>query len=142
MDIGETEIPAGVPECERLMVETEEVKERGMEVMDMHRVLGSGESKFIGAAIDGSAFDPATGKPHGEAVIVVVATVLLTGVGAWCGQLDGGCPAKFTAPNHQCILEHAALLEIGQQGADRLVALFGQATVTFFNVVVVIPRLT
>src|SRR5205814_2230817 len=56
------------------------------------------------------------------------------------GILDG-LESKFTAPNDQRILQHPALLEVGEQGADRLIALLGQFAMVLFEVIVIVPRL-
>ena len=55
--------------------------------------------------------------------MVVVAAVDLAGVRARLGHFDDRRAAELAAPNDQCLFEQAALLQIGQQRADRLVAL-------------------
>jgi hypothetical protein len=61
--------------------------------------------------------DAAAGHPHADAAAVVVAPVVVLGQRA----LRVNRPAKFAAANHKRVLEHAALLEILQQGSHRLV---------------------
>ena len=70
--------------------------------------------------------------------MVVVAAELRLAVAA---QLDRRRAAEFAAPDHQRVVEHAPLLQIGQQGGDRLVDLAGELAVIRFDVVVVVPRL-
>src|SRR6185295_5075962 len=48
---------------------------------------------------------------------------------------------EFTAPDDQCVLQHAALLQILQQSANRLIALAGKLAVVDLDVVVAVPRL-
>ena len=97
-----------------------------MQVVDVDAVLDGLEAELVGRAVDVAAAHAAAGQPHGEAVVVVVAAVDLARVGAWLGQLDRRRAAELAAPDHERFVEQAALLQVGQQGADRLVALAGQ----------------
>ncbi len=51
----------------------------------------------------------------------------------------GGSAAKFAAPNDQGVFKHAALLEIGHQGAERLVDFAGALGQAGFNILVMVP---
>src|SRR5688572_1500315 len=58
------------------------------------------------------------------------------------GQFDGRRAAEFTAPDYERIVQHAALLEICQQGSDRLIELPAQPPVVLLDLVMVVPGLT
>ena len=73
--------------------------------------------------------------------MVVVAAVDLAGVAAGRGQFDSRRAAELAAPDHQRLVQQPALLQIGQQGGDRLVALPGQPAMVDFEVVVAVPGL-
>ena len=55
MDVGQAEVAARVMEREAFMVEAEKPQERGVEVMDMDDLLGGGEPKLVGGAMDHAA---------------------------------------------------------------------------------------
>ena len=53
--------------------------------------------------------------------MIMVAAVDFAGVGAGLGQFDRWSPPEFAAPNDERVLEHAALLQVLQQGANGLI---------------------
>lgn len=141
VDVGEAEIATGVTEGQFFVIETEEGKDGGVEIVNVDFVFSGLETEFIGGTVDITSFDPAAGQPGGEAVMIVIAAVDFSGIGSGGGQFDGGGASEFTAPDDEGVVEHAALFEIFEQGADGLVALFGEFAVVHFDVVVIIPRL-
>src|SRR5205823_8212100 len=80
--------------------------------------------------------------PRGKSVVIVVPPVDLALVGAGRRQLHRWSSAKFTTPDDQRFVEQAALLQVLEQGADGLVALFGEAAMVDLDVVMAIPGLT
>ena len=58
-DVGEAEVAAGVAVGEFFVVEAEEVKDGGVEVVDVDFVLDGGEPEFVGGAVSATAFDAA-----------------------------------------------------------------------------------
>ena len=139
--IREPEIAAGVAVGELLVIETEQREDRRMQVVDVDFVLGRGKTKFIRRAINLPAFHTAAGKPHREAVMIVIAAINFAGVAAGRWQLNGWRAAKFTTPNHQCRFKQAALFQIFQQRSDGLVRCLGKVAMIDFDVVVIVPRL-
>ena len=73
VDIRKAEIAAGVVVGETLVVEPELMKQRGVEIVDVHRFLDGTEAEFVGGAVDVAALHSAAGEPGGEAEMVVVA---------------------------------------------------------------------
>ena len=112
-----------------------------MQVVDMNGFVGGCEAEFVGGAVDVAAFDASACEPHGEAVVIMVAAIIVTGVGAGRGEFDRGRTAKFAAPDDQRVIEHAALFQVDQQCGYRLVALPGESSVIHSNVVVAVPWL-
>src|SRR5262249_24533403 len=98
VDVGQAEVAAGVAVGELLVVEAEEVEDRGVEVVDVDLVRDRGEAELVGGAVDVAAAGAAAGQPHRESVMVVVAA----GEGR---QLGDGCPAELAAPDHQHLVE-------------------------------------
>ena len=55
--------------------------------------------------------------------------------------LAGGCSAKLTPADDQCVFKHAAGLEVGHQGCDRPVDLTGKVAMGIGDVGMVVPWL-
>src|SRR4051794_9471307 len=89
VDVGQAEVAAGVAVGEGLVVEAEQVEDRGVEVVDVDGVGHGLVAEVVGGAVDVAPLDASPGEPHGETVVIVVAPVHLAGVGARGGQLDG-----------------------------------------------------
>ncbi len=94
------------------MVQSHQVKHGGVQVVNVNAILNGGESKLVRRAVGQSAFDPATGEPGSEAVVIVVAAV---------GSLRGGRAAELAAADDQRLVEQAALLEVLEERCDRLI---------------------
>src|SRR5437868_866960 len=142
IDIGQPEVAPGVAIRQLLMVEAEKAQDGGVQVVDVDLVLHRLEAELVGAAIDLTALDAAAGQPRREAVMIVVAAIDLAGVGARRGQFHRGGPAKLAATDDQRLVQHPALFQVLQQGADGLVALLRQLTVAEFEVIVIVPGLS
>ena len=112
-----------------LMFDAQEMEHGGVEVVYVDDVLDGVVAEFIGVAIAGAAFDPAAGHPHGEAFDMVIAT----------GALRHGRAAKFTAPDNESVFEHAALLEVADEGSGALVDESRRGVDAVFDSTVVLP---
>ena len=124
------------------MVEAQEVQDRGVQVVNVDLVFDGLEAELVGRAVDVAALDAAAGQPHREAVVVMVAAVHLALIRARSRQLDGRRAAELAAPDDQRVVEHPALFQILQEGADGLVALPAQLAMTGLEVVVIVPGLS
>ena len=65
-------------------------------------------AEVVGLPVGNAPLRPAAGQPHAEITWMVVAAVGVFGEGAL--RIDGA--AKLPSPHHQCLIEHAPLLEI------------------------------
>ena len=54
MDVGEAEVAALEAEGQLLVVEAEQVQDRGVEVVDVDAVFDGAEAEFVGLAEDGA----------------------------------------------------------------------------------------
>src|SRR6185295_15260267 len=136
MYVGKPEIAASVTVRKLLMIEAEEVQQSRMQIMHVHFVLGSGKAEFVRRAIDDATLQPSARQPSREAVRIVIAAVHHSGVRAEIGQFHSRCAAELSAPKHDRIIEHPTLLQILEQGGNRLIALPGEAAMIRANVVV------
>ena len=91
----------------------QQVQHRGVQVVDVDDVLDGVVAELVGGAVGDAALDAAAGQPHREALDVVVAAVAL-------GHRRA---AELAAPDHERVVEHAALLQVLDQGGRGLVDL-------------------
>ena len=75
MDVGESEIAAGVSVGELQVVEPEQVQDGGVQVVDVDLVLSGVVAELIGRPISDSRLGSSAGQPHGESIGVVVTAV-------------------------------------------------------------------
>jgi len=138
VDVGESEIAAGVVVGQPLVVEAEGVEDGCLDVMHMERILDNMEAKVVGGAIRDARFDSAAGHPHREGLRMMVASRTPPQGRV---RLHHRRAAEFAAPDHQRLVEHAALFQIGDQRSARLI---GGGTVFFavaLHVAVSVPTL-
>ena len=80
MDVGETEVAAGVAESELLVIETEQSQNSRVQIVDVHRLFLGGETELVRRPVNRAALHAAARQPDGEPVVVMVAAVLLAGI--------------------------------------------------------------
>ena len=97
-----------MPERELGVVQAEQVQYRRLHVMDLDRIFGDEKPELVNLSNGLAGLDAASGEPHGEVLDVVVAA------GQFLDLAHGG-PAELAAPDHQRVVQQAALLEIGDQ---------------------------
>src|SRR5262245_62654471 len=73
-DVGEPEVATVVPVRELLVVEPQEVQDRGVQVVDAHPAFDGPEADVVGRPVMHAAPDAPAGHPDGERVRVVVPT--------------------------------------------------------------------
>ena len=89
------------------MVNPHEMQQSGVQIVDMHLILGRFEPNFIGGTIVHSSFDAGTGEPRTKTVRVVISPRLGTGL---CNRQ----PTKLSTPDNQRFIQQASLLQICQ----------------------------
>jgi len=75
MHVGQAEVAAASAECQPLVIETQEVQDRGVQVVHRADVLDRIDSQFVGRADQGAAFRAAASQPDREALGMMVAAV-------------------------------------------------------------------
>ena len=77
------------------MINSQELENGGLEIVNMDWVLGHMEAKFIGLPQGDARFDPSTGHPHSKGLWVMIATTTTV----QCGTgLDHGGTSEFSSP--------------------------------------------
>ena len=97
MDVCQSIVAALEPVRMTQMVEAQQMKQGGVQIMDMDRIGDDVKSELVGLSVDVSGLDPAPGQPDAEASVVMVATVVAT--------LHHRSPTEFAAPDHERIFE-------------------------------------
>src|SRR5262245_6096928 len=101
------------------MIESEQVQQRRMKVMDVHLVLSRRETELIRGAVHDPFLESSAGQPHREAIRVVITAVHHAGVCAQVRKFDRWRAAEFSTKDHQRLVEKAALLQILEQRSNR-----------------------
>src|SRR5579862_806209 len=117
------------------VIDAQAIKYGGLDVVNVNRVFDNVIAVVVRLADGDSALDPPARHPHGEAARMVVAAIV--GAAEFALAINGA--AEFTAPNHQSVIQHAALLQVLYQARTRLVhalALKGNVT---GKVIVLVP---
>ena len=130
MDVRKSKITTRMVVGESLMVESHEMKNRGMPVMDVDTTIHCLGPVFIGRTVLDSSLDAAAGHPHRESLCVVIPSIVVLGIGR---------AAEFSAAENESVLEHSTLLEISQETRDRPVDLGATADHRLSKVAMMIP---
>ena len=76
VDVGETEVSSAETVAERLVIESHEVEDGGVEIVDGLPVLHHPVAVLVGGAVDESLLEATAGQPEAEAEGIVVPAVL------------------------------------------------------------------
>ena len=117
MNVGEAEIPALVSVGELLMVNPKQVKEGGLQVVNVKPVCCDVVAVFIAFTVGETGLGSTSGHPHGKATGVMIPpeTVLVEFALAVVRS------PELSAPDHEGVLEQAPLLKVGDEGGGCLV---------------------
>ena len=111
LDPDELLLEALVAEREGVVVQAEEVQDRGVQVPLVDGVLRDVVAEVVGLAVDRSRLDSPAGQPHRVAARMVVAPVVVRLELAL--RVDGA--PELSAPDDERVLEQPALGEVGDQ---------------------------
>ena len=112
MDVSPSKVAACVAIGQALVIEAGRVQNRRVQVVKVDLVFDGVVSVIVGATKAHSRPDPSTSEPHGEAMRVVVTAVRV---------LSNRSSPKLASPDHQCLVEQAALLQILNLSSDRFI---------------------
>jgi hypothetical protein len=88
-----------------MRIEPKQVQHRRVNVGHIVPVRDRVETQLIGRSLNNPSLDAAAGHPDREAVVMMIAAV---------GALGTGRPAELGRPDHDRVVEQAALLQVGQ----------------------------
>ena len=138
MHVGQAEVAAGVAVGELLVVEAQQVQDRGVQVVDVDVVLDGLEAELVGGAVDVPPLTPPPASHIGEAVVVVVA--------ADCDLPSPPSSTVGVRPNSppQITSVSSSMPRCFRSVSSAAIGwshLAGELAVVRFDVVVVVPRL-
>src|SRR5262249_47360737 len=136
MYVGESKIAAAISIRQLLVIQTEQVENGRVQVMDVDAVVDGVHAELVGRAVHQTALDAAAGQERGEAGMMVIAAGL-----AILGGLSVRRAAEFAAPDDQGLIEQAAPLEVAEECRRRAVAVGAELAMAVIVVRVRIPGL-
>lgn len=117
LDPGEAHIQSLVLERKSLMVDSQQVENRCVEISNVDGFLDDVVAEVVGRSMHGAATDAAACHPDAEASWVVIPTV----VGLRQPALAVDRSPELSTPDDERIVEHAAHFQILHEGPARLV---------------------
>lgn len=130
--VSQSKIPPSIAVGQLFVIEPEQVKDGGMEIIDVYLVHRRLVPDLIRLAIRKAALDPATGEPCGKTMRVVIATGLTP-------LLSNRQATEFPSPYHKGLVKQTPLIKVGQQTGNRLIGLGRKPRMVSFNVGMPVP---
>src|ERR1041385_5143355 len=131
VDVRQAEVAARVAVGQPLVVEPQDVEERRMQVVHVHRVLHRTEPEVVGLSVGQSALHASARQPDGEGLRVVAAAVAV---------LRHRRAAELPAPEDERVGEEAPPGEVLEQAGARPIDLRRLLDVAGPHLLVVVPR--
>ena len=117
MNVGQSVVSALKLVDELLVVDSEQVHDGGIQVVNVHGVLRNVVAVVIRCPKREAFLDSGSGQKYGEATGMVIPAVI--GSGKFALRINRS--SKLTTPNDQGVFKQAALTQVGDQGGCRLV---------------------
>lgn len=105
MHVGQPKVTAAETVGKSLVIQAEQVQHRRVQIVERADALDCMNTHFVGRAVDRPAADAAAGQPDRETLGMVVAPI------------TSGSMRRMTelaGPEHQCLVEQTACLQIAQ----------------------------
>ncbi len=118
LDSGKLEIEALMTVRKAFVFDSTQVHQCRLQVSHLDRILGNVKGKIVAAAVDASRFDPAAGHPNCKRPGMMIASMSGFVVDV---ALHERRASKFATPNHQRVVEQAAVFQVRHQCGTRLV---------------------
>src|SRR5579859_7143291 len=117
MHVGQPMMTALIEERQPGVVNAQAVQHGRVQVVNVDRVASDVVAVIVGLAMRHPRLDAAAGQKDRETTRVMIATIVLGRQRA----LAIHCPAKLAAPDHERVVEQAALFQVDEQAGGRLV---------------------
>ncbi len=103
MHVRQSKIATAVTECQLRVVQSHQMQNRGMQVVNVHSFFHCMDSDVVRGSISQSPFDAAARHPDRESGVMVVPSL---------GSLSGRCATEFPTPKDQGFFEHSSRFQI------------------------------
>ena len=112
MDVRQAIVPSGVSIGESFVIDSHEVEECGMKIVNVHRIADGFETEGVRLSVSAPSFHAAPGKPHEKSVRIMISSRAV---------FADGRSSKFSSPDNESVVKQATFLEVAEQGGDGLV---------------------
>lgn len=116
VNVSQAKIATGKAKRESLVVESQQMQDRGMQVVQMNFVLHRVIAVFVGGAVAKPSLYASAGEEHRVALRVMVSAV---------AALGGRRASKFATPDNERVLKQSAAFQVVQQSSNWLIDLQG-----------------
>ena len=120
VDVCEAEMPSLKLEGELLMVNSEQMQNRGLEIVDVDFVVNGIKADIIGGSVGDTGFNASSSHPSGKGVGVMVTTPCFAVLHV---ALEERSTTEFATPDDEGFIEHTALLKIADETCAGLVCI-------------------
>ena len=104
MHIGQAEVPALETESQSGVIDSQQMQDRGLKVVDGNGILNGLEAEIVGSSVSHAWLDPSTCHPDSKCVWMVIAA---PGFDFLDFALKEWSSAKFAAPDDERFIEQA-----------------------------------
>ena len=131
VDISQAEIASLKPIGQAGVVQSEQVQQRRIEIVDMDGIPRDVESQFVRLTVRVPTPYTTAGKPCCKAAVMVIAAIVAT--------LHHRSASKFAPPDDQRVVQQPALFKVPQQSRGSLVGRPAIILDAFRQITVLIP---
>ncbi len=132
---GQANVESLVLNREKLVVDSQAVQDRRIQIVDVDRVRGDVVTELIRFAVDDASFHAAAGQPDAKAARMMIPAV----VGVRERSLRVHRAAEFAAPDDERVFEESPLLEILNERCRGLIGVSALLRDFFGEVRVLVP---
>ena len=119
-DSRQTLIEAFEGEYKSVVVDPHLIQDGRVQIPDVNRIFCDVVTEFIGLPVDHAPLNPTAGKPGSETLRMVITPIVLLRQRSLAIY---GTP-EFSATDHERVIQHATLFQIGDQPCGGLVGVF------------------
>ena len=109
------------------VIHSQQMQDRGMQIVDMDLALGGPEAQFIGRAVNVAGLDSATRHPHCEGIDMMIAAKAFA-------RFSHRRAPELTPPYHQRVLQQPTRLEVQHKCRRRLINFFADSIQRCFQI--------
>jgi len=133
MHVGQSNIAPAVTKRKSFVIDAQLVQDGRVQVVNGERIDNGVRAKLVGFSIRDSAFEAATSHENRIAADMMISASDIV------DRTDGGCPSHFASPQHNGLIQKAALMQVCDQRRNGLFCNAGVLFVIHFQMRVLVP---